>query len=113
MGVITRVAGTGTAGNTGDDGPAIDAQLHGPAEVAVTADGGFLIADVNNSVVRKVSAAGVITRVAGTGTAGNTGDDDAATGAQLNFPNAVAVTADGGFLIADFGSNVVRKVAAG
>ena len=56
MGVITRVAGTGTAGNTGDDGPAIDAQLNRPAGVAVTADGGFLIADVGNNVVRKVAA---------------------------------------------------------
>ena len=56
MGVITRVAGTGTAGNAGDDGPAIDAQLNGPGGVAVTADGGFLIADVGNNVVRKVAA---------------------------------------------------------
>jgi hypothetical protein len=51
-------------------------------------------------VVRKVSAAGVITRVAGTGTAGNTGDDGPATAAQLSSPGAVAMTADGGFLIA-------------
>ena len=56
MGVITRVAGTGTAGNTGDDGPATDAQLNGPAGVAVTADGGFLIADTGNNTVRKVAA---------------------------------------------------------
>jgi len=53
--VITRVAGTGTAGNSGDDGPATDAQLNEPAGVAVTADGGFLITDFLNSVVRKVS----------------------------------------------------------
>ena len=57
-GVITRVAGTGTAGNSGDDGPATDAQLNGPFGVAVTADGGFLIADTGNNEVRKVSAAG-------------------------------------------------------
>ena len=44
MGVITRVAGTGTAGNSGDDGPATDAELNFPIGVAVTADGGFLIA---------------------------------------------------------------------
>ena len=113
MGVITRVAGTGTAGNTGDDGPAIDAQLNSPDSVTVTAEGGFLIAVSNNHVVRKVSAAGVITRVAGTGTAGNAGDDGPAIDAQLNGPGGVAVTADGGFLIADVGNNVVRKVAAG
>ena len=112
VGVITRVAGTGTAGDTGDDGPATAAQLNIPVGVAVTADGGFLIADTQNSVVRKVSAAGVITRVAGTGTAGDTGDDSPATAAQLNIPVGVAVTADGGFLIADTGNNVVRKVSA-
>ena len=112
-GVITRVAGTGTAGSAGDDGPATDAQLNGPIGVAVTADGGFLIADQNNSVVRKVSTDGVITRVAGTtGTAGSAGDDGPATDAQLDTPTAVAVTADGGFLIADFINNKVRKVSA-
>ena len=111
-GVITRVAGTGAPGNTGDDGPATEAQLNRPFGVAVTPDGGFLIADSGNSVVRKVSAAGVITRVAGTGTPGNTGDDGPATDAQLFSPFAVAVTPDGGFLIADSGNNVVRKVSA-
>ena len=111
-GVITRVAGTGTAGNSGDDGPATDAQLNEPIGVAVTADGGFLITDVGNNVVRKVSAAGVITRVAGTGTAGNSGDDGPATDARLNSPASVAVTADGGFLIVDAGNNVVRRVSA-
>ena len=104
--------GPAPAGNSGDDGPATVAQLNFPNGVAVTADGGFLIADSGNSVVRKVSAAGVITRVAGTGTPGNSGDDGPATHAQLNFPNGVAVTADGGFLIADPGDSVVRKVSA-
>ena len=79
--------------------------------MAVTADGGFLIADNSSNVVRKVSAAGLITRVAGTGTPGDTGDDGPATLAELNEPLGVAVTADGGFLIADGGNNVVRKVA--
>ena len=86
MGVITRVAGTGTAGNAGDDGPATAAQLNSPGGVAVTADGGFLIADSQNNVVRKVSAAGVITRVAGTGTAGNAGDDGPATDRSAQQP---------------------------
>ena len=55
--------------------------------MAVTADGGFLIADMGNNVVRKVSAGGVITRVAGTtGTIGSNGDDGPATDAQLHSP---------------------------
>jgi serine/threonine-protein kinase len=111
-GVITRVAGTGTPGNTGDDGPATEAQLHRPFGVAAAPDGGFLIADTLNNVVRHVSAAGVITRVAGTGTPGNTGDDGPATDAQLNEPTGVAVTPDGGFLIADALNNEVRQVSA-
>jgi glucose/arabinose dehydrogenase len=111
-GVITRVAGTGAPGNTGDDGPADDAQLHQPTEVAVTSDGGFLIADSGNNVVRKVSAAGAITRVAGTGLPGNTGDDGPATDAELSRPIGVAATPDGGFLIADTFNNMVRQVSA-
>jgi DNA-binding beta-propeller fold protein YncE len=82
-----------------------------PHGVAVTADGGFLVADTHNHVVRKVSADGAIARVAGvTGLAGSGGDDGPATAAQLNQPSAVAVTADGGFLIADTGSHLVRRV---
>ena len=113
MGVITRVAGTGTAGNSGDDGPATDAEVHKPIGVAVTGDGGFLIVDALSSVVRKVSAAGVITRVAGTGGVGNSGDDGLATDAEVHKPAGVAVTADGGFLITDFLNSVVRKVSGG
>jgi ketosteroid isomerase-like protein len=115
VGVITRVAGTaGTAGSSGDDGPATDARLKYPFGVAVTADGGFLIADLGNQVVREVSAGGVITRVAGTtGIAGSIGDGGPATDAQLNNPYGLAVTADGGFLIADSNNQVVREVSAG
>jgi hypothetical protein len=80
--------------------------------VAVTADGGFLVADTLNHVVRRVSAQGVITRVAGTtGTVGSAGDDEPATHAELNHPGAVAVTGDGGFLIADTLNHLVRRVA--
>jgi hypothetical protein len=114
MGVITRVAGTtGTSGGGGDDGPATHAQLDTPFGVAVTADGGFLIADSGNHVVRRVTADGVISRVAGTpGVSGSSGDGGPATDAQLFFPFSVAVTSDGGFLIADAGNDVVRKVSA-
>ena len=78
--------------------------------MAVTADGGFLIVEFQNNMVRKVSAAGVITRVAGTGTAGNSGDDGLATSAQLHTPARVAVTADGTILISDAKNNEIRMV---
>jgi glucose/arabinose dehydrogenase len=112
MGVITRVAGTGAPENTGDDGPATGAQLNEPVGVAAIPDGGFLVTDALNHEVRKVSAAGAITQVAGTGIPGNAGDDGPATEAQLNRPFGIAVTPDGGFLIADTLNNVVRRVSA-
>lgn len=111
-GVITRVAGTGEDGDDGDGGAATAAQVWLPIDVAVTPDGGFLIAEYVSSVVRKVSAdGGVITRIAGTGTAGPDGDGGPATAAQLGTPRCVAPTPDGGFLIADTGNQVVRRVS--
>jgi hypothetical protein len=111
-GTITTVAGNGTAGGAGDGGPAAAAQLNVPVGVAALADGGFLVAEYEGHRVRRVSAAGVITRVAGTGTAGFSGDGGAATGAGLNKPVGVSTTSDGGFLIGDSLNGRVRKVSA-
>jgi Fibronectin type III domain/NHL repeat len=111
-GIITTVAGTGTRGISGDGGPATAAQIYDPQGVAAMPDGGFLIAD-GDYVVRRVSPTGIITTVAGTGVQGSSGDGGPATAAQLNVPNAVAVTADGGFLIADTGNAAIRLVDAG
>ena len=110
---ISTVAGTGTAGFAGDGGAAASAQLNFPVGVAATADGGFLIADTFNNRVRRVSPAGTISTVAGTGTAGSAGDGGAATSAQLANPFGVAASADGGFLIADTDNDRVRRVDAG
>jgi hypothetical protein len=107
-GVITTVAGGGSGG---DGGPATNASLFKPSGVAVTADGGFLIADTYNNRVRKVDAGGTITTVAGTGAAGATGDGGPATAATLNRPTRVALTPGGGFVIADELNNRVRRVA--
>jgi hypothetical protein len=109
-GVITTVAGNGTLGYTGDNGPATSAELGVPEGVTALPDGGFLIADTYNSVIRRVSPAGVITTVAGTGTAGYNGDGITAKTAELNRPEGIAPTADGGYLIADDDNNRVRKV---
>jgi hypothetical protein len=111
-GTITRAAGDGNPGGAGDGGPAVAAQLNTPVGVAALPDGGFLVAEYGGQRVRHVSAAGVITRVAGTGTAGFSGDGGAATAAQLNNPIGVSTTADGGFLIGDSLNGRVRKVSA-
>ena len=104
-GTITTVAGMGTPGFSGDGGAAVDAQLRRPFGVAPTADGGFLIVDVGNQRIRRVSREGVITTVAGTGVNGFSGDAGPATAAELDSPHNVAVLPDGGFLIADTFNN--------
>src|SRR5207253_2019957 len=111
-GIISTVAGTGTAGYSGDGGQATSAQINNPYGVAVDAQGNVYIADSLNNRVRKVSG-GVISTVAGTGTAGYSGDGGQATSAQLNFPIAVAVDGQGNLYIADLVNQRIRKVSAG
>ena len=89
-GTINTVAGTGNFGFSGDGGPATAADLKAPLGVAVMPDGSFLIADAGQARVRRVSPAGVITTVAGTGTPGYSGDGGAATAAQLFAPSGVS-----------------------
>jgi len=111
-GIITTVAGIGIHGFAGDGDPATSAKLQSPRSVAALPDGGFLIADSNNHRIRKVSASGTITTVAGTGVPGFAGDGASATDARLSIPFAVAPTADGGFLIADINNHRIRRVGA-
>ena len=110
-GQLEVFAGTGTAGFSGDGGPATDADLNfdGPAALAVTSDGTVYITDSQNQRVRAVSPSGIITTVAGNGVAGHTGDGGPATDAELGSPTGVAIGPDGSLYIAD--GMYVRKVA--
>ena len=110
-GDIITVAGNGTAGYSGDNGPATAAELNGPTGVAVDSVGDLFIADNGNNRVREVvKATGDIITVAGNGTAGYSGDNGPATAAELNGPGRVAVDSAGDLFIADTGNNVVREV---
>jgi sugar lactone lactonase YvrE len=116
-GAITIVAGNGIAGFSGDNGPAMSAQLSNPAGVAVDSAGDLYIADANNGRIRKV-AGGVITTVAGGGggcspETDNVGDGCPATAASLFNPNGVAVDASGNLYIADSFNYRVREVSGG
>jgi sugar lactone lactonase YvrE len=109
-GVITTVAGTGAAGFSGDGGTATAARLFFPAGVAVDSAGNLYIADTSNSRIRKVTAAGVISTLAGTGSYGSSGDGGAATAAQISYPRGVAVDGAGNLYIADVNGHRIRKV---
>jgi sugar lactone lactonase YvrE len=111
-GIISTVAGTGTPGFSGDGGPATAALLV-PSAVAVDTSGTLLIAEPSNHRVRKVTADGVISTVAGNGTSSAffAGDGGPAISASLNYPSSVAVDSTGNVLIADTSNSRIRKVA--
>ncbi|WP_251021036.1 NHL repeat-containing protein [Streptomyces sp. ISL-98] len=109
-GIITTVAGTGTAGFVSDGGPAAGTPLHYPSGVAVDGSGNLFIADHYNHRVRKVAPNGIITTVAGTGTAGFVSDGGPAVGARLHYPIGVAVDGAGNLFIADQHNHRIRKV---
>lgn len=111
-GRISTFVGTGAVGSGGDGGPAVSAQLNRPHAVAVDGSGALYIADHGNHRVRKVTADGKISTVAGTGAAGFSGDDGPATSARLNGPVGVVVDGTGVLCIADYGNHRVRKVTA-
>ena len=109
--LVETVAGNGTAGATGDGGPAVSAQLSHPRDLEFAPDGRLFIADTENHEVRAVDlTTGVIDTVAGTGTAGADGDGGPARAASLHRPFGIAFDATGNLFIADTLNNVVRKV---
>jgi hypothetical protein len=110
-GVITTVAGNGTAGSTGDGAAATSATLNNPADVYVDSSNNLYIADAGNNKIRKVTnSTGYISTVAGNGTAGSTGDGAAATSAELSSPQTVTLDSAGNIYIGDYGNNKIRKV---
>lgn len=108
-GLIAAFAGTGNFGYSGDNGPALQADMN-PWNVARDARGNIYVADGAGHAVRKITPDGLITTVAGTGDSGYNGDNIQATSAQLDHPFSVVVDNSGNIYIADGSNHRVRKV---
>ena len=110
-GIISPVAGNGTAGFAGDGGPALAAQLRTPVGVAIDTNDDLYIADRDNHRIRKISADGTIATVAGNGISDFGGDNGPALAASLKGPQGITLDAQGNLYIADTFNNRIRKVA--
>ena len=109
-GIITTIAGTGFPGYSGDGGPASAATLSNPIGVAVDAAGNLYVSEYTGQRIRRISATGTISTVAGNGSAGYSGDGGAATAAQLGYPFGIALDGTGNLYIAEATNLRVRKV---
>ncbi len=109
---ITTVAGNGSAGSSGDGGPATAASVTNPSGLALDGAGNLYIADTANNTIRRVDAvSGIITTVAGTpGVSGFAGDGGPATSAMLKAPQGIGVSNNGDLVIADTSNAVIRVV---
>jgi sugar lactone lactonase YvrE len=108
--VISPVAGNGTAGFSGDGGPATSAELNDPAAVAIGPGGSLYIADRNNNMVRKIDANGIIRTVAGNGNAGWFFESGPAINSSLDQPSGVALDKSGNLYIVEFLETGVSRI---
>ncbi|HTB17305.1 MAG TPA: hypothetical protein VK708_04280, partial [Bryobacteraceae bacterium] len=109
-GNISTVAGTGTAGFSGDGGPAKNAQINTPTGIRGDSAGNLYIADVGNQRIRKVNAAGIISTLAGNGNKGYGGDGGPAIDASFYNAVRVAIDASGNVLVADQSNHRIRRI---
>ncbi len=107
--VSTLAGGAGLAGST--DGAGAAARFNNPQGVAVDTAGNVFVTDTNNSVIRKITAAGSVSTFAGV--AGQTGSlDGTGSAARFNGPDAIAIDSAGNLYVADFGNSTIRKITA-
>lgn len=103
---VTTLTGNGDIGYV--DGSLADARFYAPQSLVTDATGNIYVADFSNNLIRKITPAGVVSTVAGSGTAGY--DDGTGANATFNNPRGIVIGADGNLYVADRGNNLIRKV---
>lgn len=109
-GNISTIAGNGTAGFSGDGGPATQASINLPSGVTSDSKGNLYISDRSNNRIRKVDTNGTISTYAGNGNEGYVGDNGPALKATLDKPFGITMDPKDNLIIADRGNNRIRKV---
>ena len=109
-GVISTVAGNGTRGFSGDDGPAVEASLNNPSGIAIAPDGRIVISDSGNRRIRVVETSGVITTIAGTGLEGLPKEGDLASESSLGNTGYVAIDPQGRIVFAETDRNRISMI---
>ncbi|MBI5526804.1 MAG: hypothetical protein HY897_10770 [Deltaproteobacteria bacterium] len=107
-GTASLFAGSGTAGFVNASGAS--AQFNGPYGISVDGAGNVYVGDQNNHAIRKITAAGAVTALAGNGTAGSA--DGTGANARFNSPAGTAVDTNGNVYVADVMNYVIRKVTS-
>lgn len=107
-GLVSTYAGTGAAAST--DGPADQAAFDGPAGIAIDGGGNLYVVDYNSALIRKISAAGMVTTIAGGGSGYSTNGNG--TNASFKNPQGIAIDNSGNLYIADVGNSLIRKIAS-
>lgn len=107
-GTVNTLTGNGTIGYV--DGSLANAQFYAPESLVTDAAGNIYVADFSNNIIRKITPAGVVSTLAGSGTAGY--DDGTGTAATFNSPRGIVIDGSGSLYVADRGNNLIRKVTA-
>jgi len=105
-GVVTTFAGSGATGSANGTGTA--ASFNWPFAIAINATGTLYVADYNGQKIRKITSAGVVTTLAGSGTSGSA--DGTGSGASFSYTTGLAVDASGNVYVVDYGNRKIRKI---
>lgn len=112
-GIIKTIAGKIPGGFSGDGGIADSCQMYGPVGIAVDANGNIYFADSDNYRIRKINTSGIVTTIAGIGTANYSGDGGFATACEFNLPTYIAIDASNNIYVTDYWNNRIRVICTG